>query len=535
MRGFGEPFDRGQAPVPLRSELSHSPGGLVEAAGFYLVENFPALLAPAPDGTSCGTNMVCSAGACVACTAGLACTPANACHAGFTACSPTITCADSGNALVNGTVCGTNRVCNSGTCGACTAGASCQPTNLCRTGATSCVTGTSVCAETGNRPNGTACGTNQVCNNGSCAACTAGGACTPSNPCHNGTLACSTGSAVCTDSGTSVADGKSCGTNLVCKTGSCVSCTAGLTCTPSNPCTNGTTSCATGSSVCTVSSNKPVGTLCGGAQSCAGGVKTSAAMCDASQMCKTTMTTCPSACNAAGTDCSACLAGETMCTNGCKNLSGDPTNCGSCGNVCPDPPVVGSGSAICGSGSCGVSCNAGYLHCGGNSYCQIQSWGFEDGTTDGFSMVGTGQMAVTSISASTSVTHGGTYALAIGIDVQGSVRGFEVGLALCGGAAGYLPSNGQTVSAWFYLSPASDTVPPPHPNSRFGEHLYTNGSDGGNAPTQSTVGSWFHVSTPIESVGTELQRIAFQGVFDTDGTTDFDWSGIVYIDDIAIQ
>src|SRR5690348_12486501 len=47
VRGFGEPFDRGQAPVPLRSELRHSPGGLVEAPGFYLVENFPALLAPA--------------------------------------------------------------------------------------------------------------------------------------------------------------------------------------------------------------------------------------------------------------------------------------------------------------------------------------------------------------------------------------------------------------------------------------------------------------------------------------------------------
>src|SRR5262249_43600604 len=47
VRGFGEPFDRGQPPVPLGGELGHGPGGLVEAAGFDLVEHFPALLAPA--------------------------------------------------------------------------------------------------------------------------------------------------------------------------------------------------------------------------------------------------------------------------------------------------------------------------------------------------------------------------------------------------------------------------------------------------------------------------------------------------------
>src|SRR6266567_5695772 len=45
--GFCEPFDRGEPPVPLSGELSHGSGGLVEAAGFYLVENFPALFAPA--------------------------------------------------------------------------------------------------------------------------------------------------------------------------------------------------------------------------------------------------------------------------------------------------------------------------------------------------------------------------------------------------------------------------------------------------------------------------------------------------------
>ena len=105
-------------------------------------------------------------------------------------------------------------------------------------------------------------------------------------------------------------------------------------------------------------------------------------MCDASAACKTTMTTCPSACNAAGTDCNACSRGETMCPDGCQNLSNDPDNCGMCGHGCADPPVVGSGSATCSVSSCGLSCNAGYLKCTGATYCQVASWGFEGSTTE---------------------------------------------------------------------------------------------------------------------------------------------------------
>src|SRR5207253_985218 len=81
------------------------------------------------NGTSCGTDLVCSSGSCVSCTTGLSCTPANACHAGTQACSPAITCADTGRNLVNGTTCGANLVCNNGMCLTCTAGATCQPAN----------------------------------------------------------------------------------------------------------------------------------------------------------------------------------------------------------------------------------------------------------------------------------------------------------------------------------------------------------------------------------------------------------------------
>src|SRR5215470_18053980 len=46
VRSFGEPFDPAESPIPLGGELGHGPGGLVEAVGLYLVENFPALFAP---------------------------------------------------------------------------------------------------------------------------------------------------------------------------------------------------------------------------------------------------------------------------------------------------------------------------------------------------------------------------------------------------------------------------------------------------------------------------------------------------------
>jgi hypothetical protein len=433
------------------------------------------------NGTTCGTNMVCSTGSCVSCTVGLACTPTNPCHAGFTSCSPTMTCADSGANLVNGTVCGTNKVCSNGTCSTCTAGTSCQPTNMCRTGATSCVTGSSVCAETGNRPNGTTCGNNMVCNNGNC-----------------------------------------------------VACTAGTTCTPTNPCKTGKTSCSTGSSVCTESGNKPTGTVCGAAQSCTGGVVTSAAMCDQSQACVTSTMDCPGECNSAGTDCFMCPNGTTMCQTGCKNLSNDASNCGTCGNACTVPPVAGSGSAVCSARSCGFSCNTGYLECGGTTYCQVRSWTFEDGTTGGFTIWGNGQSPVTSLAASTTMSHGGNRALAIGLNIRGSTRRFEVGIALCGGD-GYIPAMGQDVTAWFYLSPSSASVPAPHPDSAVGVHIYTNTDDDGDGRTPVPVGSWFRAQLAISSVGPRLEGISLEGFFDTDGTTDYNWSGTVYVDDISIQ
>ena len=116
-------------------------------------------------GAACGINMVCDEGACIACTAGLPCTPAsNSCHTGTTSCTTGVSvCVDTGTSAVNGTACGTNEVCDNGTCSACSAGATCTPTNACHTGSIDCEAGTPVCDDTGTSvANGTTCGPSKV-------------------------------------------------------------------------------------------------------------------------------------------------------------------------------------------------------------------------------------------------------------------------------------------------------------------------------------------------------------------------------------
>ena len=93
----------------------------------------------------------------------------------------------------------------------------------------------------------------------------------------------------------------------------------------------------------------------------------------------------------------------------------------------------------------------------------------------------------------------------------------------------------QTLTAWLYLNPASASVPDPHPDSAVGVHLYTSTNDDGDAVTPVPVGSWFRVQVPIASVGARLESFSLEGFFDSDGTNDFNWSGVIYVDDISIQ
>ncbi len=117
-----------------------------------------------PAGTSCGTHLVCNgSGTCGACTAGTACTPASPCHVGIISCAAgSPICVTAANSP-NGASCGTDLVCNTGQCVACTPGLSCASTNNCKFGITSCTTGTTVCVDSANRPAGTACGVGRVC------------------------------------------------------------------------------------------------------------------------------------------------------------------------------------------------------------------------------------------------------------------------------------------------------------------------------------------------------------------------------------
>ncbi len=382
------------------------------------------------NGTTCGTNLVCSAGVCSACTASLACTtnPDPACHDGVTSCSTgTQTCID-GAAKTNGTTCGSNLVCNGGACSACTANAACNynPSSACLTGITSCSTGSETCLDSTAKPNGTICGTDQVCNggvcasctaglscstnptpcilgvtsclsgaqtcvdtspaqaapngttcdvntsvpevclNGTCNACTAGSACsTNSNPCVTGVTSCATGQQTCENTTTPIANGTSCGTNLVCNAGACTACTAGTACT-SNPgalCLTGVTSCSTGTSTCVDSTPKTDGTSCGTNMVCSGGV---CGTCTAGLDCTTNP--------------SPCLGGTTSCSTGTQACLDDPTKPKANGLVCGANQVCSGG--VCSACTAGLSCSGNPNAClAGTTSCSTGTSTCVDSTT----------------------------------------------------------------------------------------------------------------------------------------------------------
>jgi hypothetical protein len=116
----------------------------------------------------------------------------------------------------------------------CNSGAVCVPSNVCRTGNISCsTTGGPTCVETtANAPNGTPCGSNQVCNAGQCATCMAGGSCMSPDPCAVGVVSCSTGSPRCESAGPNPArpDGTTCSPTIsgLCQSGRC-QCTGNAT------------------------------------------------------------------------------------------------------------------------------------------------------------------------------------------------------------------------------------------------------------------------------------------------------------------
>jgi alpha-tubulin suppressor-like RCC1 family protein len=332
------------------------------------------------DGIGCGSGMVCASGACKACTDGASCVPTNACNQGKLSCSGTVTCVDQQVPITDGSSCGTDQVCSAGTCISCKVGQSCTlpASEPCRTGATTCNTGQPVCVESGNVTNGNSCGSGMVCSDGACTACATGNACVPTNPCHTGTLDCGQGTPSCVDTTMAAKDGTICGTNEVCSTGLCVNCVAAQSCTPSGTtCKVGTTSCSTGASVCTMTGNAQDGSTCGNNQVCSGG---SCATCVANMPC--TPSTAP--CHVGALSCAngtpTCVDQLTILQNGTvcgTNLVCSGGSCVNCvaqnpctpnGNSCQTGTTVcSSGSSVCmltGNVSPGTTCGSG-----GNMVC----------------------------------------------------------------------------------------------------------------------------------------------------------------------
>jgi hypothetical protein len=57
-------------------------------------------------------------------------------------------------------------------------------------------------------------------------------------------------------------------------------------------------------------------------------------------------------CGCSGNSGQACAAGDTCCTNGCKKLLTDATNCGECGKKCTGNQTCTNGQCSCGGATC---------------------------------------------------------------------------------------------------------------------------------------------------------------------------------------
>ena len=124
------------------------------------------------NGASCGTDRVCRAGVCGDCETGADCPSTVLCHEGALACSTGAPiCVDSGDWSPDGTSCGSGLVCRGGSCQRCDQGSPCTPsTPACHAGHLDCATGTGVCVDDGTPSiDGIPCGASgQVCSSGAC-------------------------------------------------------------------------------------------------------------------------------------------------------------------------------------------------------------------------------------------------------------------------------------------------------------------------------------------------------------------------------
>ena len=425
----------------------------------------------APEGTPCGSNQVCEGGTCVACSFGSRCALPNRCHIGATTCNGVPGCNDTGAKAADGTSCGIDQVCDDGNCVGCTQGASCTPGVACHAGTISCTLGTPACADTGtNAANGTSCGTNQVCAAGTCGACVQAAPCTPANTCHIGALACSSGGSACNDTGSNAQDGSSCGTNRVCSGGGCVACTQGASCAPSDACHVGRTSCSTGSPVCIdTGANAANGTSCGANQFCAAGTCGSCVQDGA----------CPPP-NPCHTGKLACSSGASVCNDTGSNTA-NGTTCGA-NQVCNRGSCIGCAQgSVCSPGNL---CHVGATSCStGAPVCVDTVVNAANGTSCGTNQVCGGGSCVACREGATCTPanrcHAGTIACASGTPVcndtganatDGTICGqgqacTSGACTPCGGNTSCAPGGPQQVlvritgGSWLRIFPQANTSP----------------------------------------------------------------------------
>jgi hypothetical protein len=197
--------------------------------------------------------------------------------------------------------------------------------------------------------------------------------CRPSDPCHVGKAHCAGGFA-CEDTGANRPVGTACGADKVCDaSGACVPCAAGGACPIENqPCKVGVVTCRTAAPTCMVNGNVPDGTACGDRRACLGGVCKS----DDGQPC-TADSQCRDSCTCADATCSARYCGRSCpcryapAGGACAGFLADGTpQPGLCNKACfqgrclTDIGQRCTRDSECGSGHCtcwGPTCSGGRL------------------------------------------------------------------------------------------------------------------------------------------------------------------------------
>jgi hypothetical protein len=367
---------------------------------------------------------------------------------------------------------------------------------------------------------------------------------------------------VCTaGSCTGCTSGASCSTGNLCKTGE--TCTAGVcgggttvTCTSSDACmTPGTCSPATGCPAL-------VPKMCGSGQTCSGG------------QCVCNAASCTTGCCSGNTCVPVASETASMCgggaNNACKACSGMACVNGSCVgscspgtscndmNDCTTPDTCNSsgmcmGTAkaanstcttslygLCQSGACKCYQNTAAVACTSGAACM--NWGFESGTTEGWTANTNSGSAITNFSVSSSHAHTGSRSLAITLAVgawsTNDAAGASILVPLCPGS-GTANMSGYTATAWVSFSPLVQGAFPMNAANLIQGFFYTPAMDTGSTVTNpiavnsTFVNTWMQFGGSIDPI-TNAAYLSIYVQFPIPQNSNEGFQATMYLDDIQI-